>query len=171
MFDGRTLYVCNLDRNEDINEKIYKRNIPTYSFQPQFNPRPVSTKFTIMPILEPHHMSNVDMKEVEPYNIGKNFNPGSRAPWSGYAENIDCETILRNQTFALQKCDRACYVPNSDSELYNVEVKYSKQVEQPHKLLFNKNNFSRFNGDKFKKFDKIGKDFFNNPTRQQMKNR
>ena len=40
------------------------------------------------------------------------------APFSGFVENVDVESVLRNQIFALQKNDQAVYVPSSKSDLY-----------------------------------------------------
>lgn len=96
-----------------------------------------------------------------------NFNPGTaKAPVCGYIRNVDVETVLRNQTFALQRADQNVYVPTKDSELYNVRI-ISKPSEQPHPLLFTKNEF---NNNIHNENDKIGKDYFYNHTRTQLRN-
>ena len=37
------LYYCNLDRNLELDNRIYERNIPSAQLQPSFSIRPVST--------------------------------------------------------------------------------------------------------------------------------
>ena len=44
------LYQCNLDRASELSERMYERNIPSSTLQPQFSIRPVSTKYDILPI-------------------------------------------------------------------------------------------------------------------------
>ena len=63
---------------------------------------------------------------------------------SGFFNNVNTESLLRNQFFALQKSDQSVYVPSSNSDLYNVNV-VSKPVVQPHPDLFQKTEFKPFN--------------------------
>ena len=45
------------------------------------------------------------------FNPANTFNPGTaNAPWSGFSTNINTESQLRNQFFALQRNDQAEYI-------------------------------------------------------------
>lgn len=160
------VYHNNIERYQILNERIADRNIPSDTLQTTFSIRPVSTKYSLMPILDQYKPTTVNVPVRQNYNIGKIFNPGNaQAPWSGYANNVDIETILRNQAFALQKGDRATYVPSSNSDLYINEVVGRKEI-QTHPYLFSNNYFDNFNPNTFN----LGNEVFNNATRQQFKN-
>jgi hypothetical protein len=101
------------------------------------------------------------------YNIGTTFNPGNgQAPWSGFAENINDESYLRNQFFALQRgAGQSCYIPSKNSDMYVSKVMPTEEMVQQFPLLFEKQKFDSFNpcpkGN--------GSNFFSNFTRQQIK--
>ena len=155
-----------IDRYDELNQRISERNIPSEYLQPQFSLRPVSTKYATLPMIDRRIKAEVQLRPVVPYNIGKVFNPGSaQAPWSGYASNVDVETVLRNQTFALQKNGQSTYIPSSNSDLYEVEV-FGRQETQPFPNLFEEPNLAPFNSNPHN----IAQDVFNNSTRQQIKN-
>jgi hypothetical protein len=74
-----------------------------------------------MPIVDPR----VDPEIITPvieyptYNPYKEFNPGNTtSPWSGYATNVDTESVLRDQIYAANRCSTKTYVPTSNSDLY-----------------------------------------------------
>jgi hypothetical protein len=126
-----------------MNESLYVRNIPSSALQPYLDVRPVSTKYSIMPVVDPRRRLNVPMNVEATYNIANTFNPGTRpAPWSGYASQVNVESELKNQIFALQHCDRREYVPSSTSDLYQVGIDASCQ-SQAHPLLFAKQTFDQ----------------------------
>ena len=103
------------------------------------------------------------------YNMKINFNPGTQnGPISGYINNIDTETVLRNQTIALQRSDQAVYIPSSTSDLYNVTV-ISKPTEQTHPLLFEKPAFDNTLHPNVANSN-IGRDKLFNHTRTQLRN-
>ena len=159
-------YYTNIDRYQTLNERIASRNIPSEYLQPVFSNRPVSTKYSKMSIIDQYKEANVPLNIATPYNVGKVFNPGNaQAPWAGYANNVDIETILRNQAFALQKSDKAAYIPSSNSDLYNLEVT-GRHENQPFPGLFSSQEFTHFNPNPHN----LGQDVFNNSTRQQLKN-
>ena len=90
------------------------------------------------------------------------------SPWSGFASNINLESELRNQVFALQKCSQSVYVPSSNSDLYHFQFKptnHHDQVKQPFPELFKNNLYSDFNPNN----ENIAKGAFYNHTRQQLK--
>jgi hypothetical protein len=101
------------------------------------------------------------------FNTHKVFNPGNtQSPWSGFASNINKESELRNQIYALQSCSQAVYVPSSTSDLYTYNFQ-PKQSSQTHSLLFENTNFCQFNPNPDEKI--VGTQMFMNPTRVQLK--
>ena len=148
----------------DINTRIYDRNIPSQTLQPYLDVRPVSTKYSRLPIVDPRKKINISLKQEPNYNIHNTFNPGDRmAPWSGFASNINLESELRNQIYALQSCSQAVYVPDSSSDLYNATI---HSISKQNQLLFKKEHFDNFNPNT----ENLGYLKFNNCTRQQLKN-
>ena len=161
-------YICNIERDNELNIKIAERNIPSKPLEPAFSLRPVSTKYTLMPTVDEYRESSVSIRNYPIYNLGNTFNPGTdQAPWSGFASQINKESMLRNQFFALQKCDQGVYIPSSRSSLYNSSLDLERE-SATHRELFNKQEFKSFNPNPDSKI--IGNDRFNNNTRQQMKN-
>ena len=159
------LYTCQQDRNQQLNERISSRNIPSSQLQMQFSSRPVSTKYATMPIVNPRTKAKVPINIQPTYQTTQVFNPGSSAPWAGFPTKIDDESKLRNQFFALQKCEQAEYVPSSTSDLYEVAVT-SRPVLQPYPGLFQTEDLSEFNTNPCN----LGKELLYNHTRQQVKN-
>jgi hypothetical protein len=105
------------------------------------------------------------------YNQKINFNPGSqRAPPSGFFNNVDTETILRNQTFALQRgAEQSVYVPSSNSDLYKVNVPQgSIRDPQPPPELFYRPQFDQTLHQNVQGAN-IGRDRFFNHTRTQLR--
>ena len=91
------VYYCNMERTKELSDRMYKRNIPSQSLEPQYTMRPVQTRFTRMAILDERNQETVPLNKFAPYNVGNQFNPGSgEAPWSGFATNINEESKLRN---------------------------------------------------------------------------
>jgi hypothetical protein len=160
--------VCISEVHKQTNQRIYDRNIPSQMLQPYLDVRPVMTKYSHFPIVDPRKQNTVPMNQMPEYNVNQVFNPGnSKSPWSGFASNINLESELRNQVFALQKCSQSVYVPNSTSDLYNYTFKTVKQPN-PHELLFVRDNFAGFNPNP--DANTIGCNMFNNNTRCQVKN-
>ena len=158
------VYFCQQDRTQELSDRMYSRNIPSSTLQAHFSSRPVSTKYATMPIVNPRMKSTVPVRIQPTYQTSQTFNPGSSAPWAGFATKIDDESKLRSQFFALQKCEQAEYVPSSTSDLYEVAVT-SRPANQPHPLLFESTELSEFNPNKCN----LGNKLLNNHTRQQLK--
>ena len=156
-------------RQEIMNKRTYVRNIPSQPLQPYLDARPVLTKYSIMPIVDPRSEINTPLIQQATYNIEQTFNPGNDfGPWSGYASNVNHESELRNQVFALQECSQATYVPTSKSSLYNVNWKNRQSnLQQPFPDLFTKQEFGPTNANEYS--NKIGYALFNNSTRQQLR--
>jgi hypothetical protein len=158
--------MVNINRLEDINERISERNLPSSFLQQHFSMRPVPTKYAMMPILDTRVKATVPIIQKELYNIDSTFNPGTSAPFTGFSSHVNDESRLRNQFFALQKCEQSVYVPSSNSDMFMVRVSggerseprlFPRLFEEPEMEAFNPNTMN------------VGKNFFENNTRVQMK--
>ena len=159
--------VCSSKIHEETNTRIYDRNIPSQMLQPYIDVRPVMTKYSYFPIVDPRKTINVPLIQMPTYNVDKVFNPGNAtAPWSGFASNINTESELRNQIYALQKCSQSVYVPKSNSDLYNYGFKTITQPN-PHDLLFQNDAFDSFDPNPDAKT--VGSGMFYNNTRCQVR--
>ena len=162
------MYMNNEPTNSQIqlqtNQRIYDRNIPSAPLQPYLSVRPASTKYSIMPIVDPRRKINVPLNVMPTYNPSATFNPGNdEGPWSGYASNVNVESELKNQIYALQSCDQAVYVPSSKSDLYNYGFTPQANMTQPFPDLFNKPQFEQCNRMPAMMHQSV----FFNPTRTQ----
>lgn len=148
--------------------RTYMRNIPSQPLQPYLDSRPVLTKYTILPIVDHRKQIDTPLIQQPTYTPESVFNPGNdAAPWSGYATNINHESELRNQIYALQGCSQAVYVPSSNSSLYSVKWQNKTPINQPFAGLFETPTLPQTNPNQYP--DKIGYGLFNNATRQQTK--
>jgi len=163
------IYYGQFDRTEELNDRLGSRHFPDIALQPNYTPRPVQTKYAHFP-----GMVNGSAKPPVPiirhldHVVELNFNPGSaRAPPHGYLNNVDTETLLRNQAFALQHgADQGIYVPSSNSDLYKTTI-VSRPGPQPHPDLFAKSQLTgRANPVEG---TSIGRDVFFNHTRTQLR--
>ena len=166
------LYYGQNERVDELNDRIQTRHFPDSPLEPSFDPRPVPTKYALFPIINRRKPMQEPVIPYLDYNGSVNFNPGSsRAPPTGYLNNIDLETNLRNQNFALQHgAEQQIYVPSSNSDLYKVSVPVSSNpVEQTHPLLFERQLFDTAVHPNLIGA-KIGRDQFFNHTRTQLRN-
>ena len=159
------MYRCNHERVDEINSRMADRNIPSSSLQPQYSIRPVATKYGCMQVLDQYKKTTEPLNSYKPYSTKAVFNPGNaQAPWSGFTNNVNVESSLRNQFFALQKCEQSEFVPKSNSDLYETRVDFKPQ-KQTHPLLFDKPDLEPFNPN----VHNLGNNLFNNHTRNQLK--
>jgi hypothetical protein len=168
--NGTPQYECASQITNSINKRIYDRNIPSAQLQPYLSVRPVMTKYSIMPIVDPRKPIKVPMEQLPTFSPHAVFNPGNtQSPWSGFASSINTESELRNQIFALQRCSQSVYVPTSSSDLYHVSFNLEKSGNnhQPFPGLFHKESFSPFNPNPSP--SSIGDELFNNNTRVQIR--
>ena len=70
-------YICGIDRDVEISNRIAERNVPSRPLQPQFSQRPVSTKYALMPIIDRRAPATVPIHTEPTYSVGNVFNPGS----------------------------------------------------------------------------------------------
>ena len=158
-------------RQDIMNTRTYVRNIPSQPLQPYLDAHPVLTKYSVLPVVDPRKEIKVPLVQQATFNLEQTFNPGNvtaSAPWSGYASNVNNESELRGQIFALQECSQSKYIPSSKSSLYNVHWKNSQQISQPFPELFKKETFAPSDTNPYA--NTIGYALFNNSTRQQLKN-
>ena len=156
------------ERVDELNDRISSRYFSDKPLQPNYNPRSIPTKYSLFPIVNRRKEVKEVLNTYPDYNGYDNFNPGTaKAPPCGFINNVDTETILRNQAFALQHADQNVYIPSSQSDLYKVEV-VSRPSEQPHPLLFNRFTFDGRQHQNMEKSN-IGKDIFSNHTRTQLR--
>ena len=162
LVDG--VYYCNPTKDIELSQRISERNVPSRQLQPAFSIRPVSTKYSLLPIVDSRPKPNVEIERQPTYNVSTVFNSGNaQAPWSGFASNVDTESSLRSQFFALQTCEQSEYVPSSNSDMYQVTA-VGRMEQQPFPGLFQEQKFRQFNPNTCG----VGTDMFNNCTREQL---
>lgn len=163
MIDGGMF--CNVGRDLELSNRIAERNVPSAPLQPKFSIRPVSTKYALLPIVDRRAPATVPIRVEPTYNTRKVFNPGTaQAPWSGFAANVNKESELRDQFFALQRCDQGAYIPSSKSDLYQTQVT-PQMVQQPFPGLFERPVLDPFNPDPCR----LATHMFNNSTREAVR--
>lgn len=129
------------NRVQELNNRVSQRNVPSMSLQSVFDPRPQNTKYTMFPVHEKVSVSFPPEKLTPvtcmlPYDQTRYFNPGTSAPFNGYANNIDKETSLKNlfesnQRYAIQNK----YIPSSQSDMYINSVQQNGLNVNQHVLL------------------------------------
>lgn len=91
------VYLYDIQESKERNDKIYGRNIPSMYVQPQFDLRPISTKYSHFQLGDEIKKPNEKIDIYPDYDPKIVFNPGNRPPpFSYFAKNIDVETNLRN---------------------------------------------------------------------------
>jgi hypothetical protein len=167
------------DRVDELNERIFSRYVPDNSLRPNYDPRPVSTKYAFFPIIDrkvpskiPHNKylgEGISERERENESQSKSslgFLPS--ATNSPFMRNIDTETILRNQTTGLQHgIGQNVFVPSSTSDLYQTTI-VSRPSDQPFPGLFTKPTLD--SNTQTIRNQAIGKSDFFNFTRTQLRN-
>ena len=166
-----------------INERILARTMATGNIEVLISPRPQNTLYT-MPlenVMPPAPCRPRVLKYIsDPDNY---FLPcTSKGAWSKYTGNINTESILRNQVYALQSAPQAQYVPDSTSDLYNSTIqKINTSTAQglyPNLPISNDEyniwglqpTLNREAGYQFLPPPvNLGNKLFNNDTRQQLK--
>lgn len=114
------IYYGQNERVDELNTRIQSRHFPDVDLPPNFDPRPVSTRFCLFPVVD------VRTRQTrEPMIVGNDqthqrvvYNPGTdRGPPITFLKNIDVEAELRKE-----------HIPNTNSDLYNSSlVHFSSQ--------------------------------------------
>lgn len=158
-------------REDEINHRVLERTVPDSPLPPNFTPRPVLTKYTLFPMLDSRMPSNTPIESNFNYSLSNNFTPPlmKNGPVSGFINNVQLESDLRNQTFALN-CgnDKTTYVPSSESDLYKVYIP-SAPSNQPHPDLFSRPVLNQQVHPNVQNAPHVGNDRFHNSTRVQLK--
>lgn len=161
------VYYCHQNRVEDLNKRISSRNVPSKQLQMVFDPRQVPTRYVRFPMIDCHTQSNEAIHHYKPYNQMTQFNPGTSAPYSGYATNIDQDSRLKDIFMSNQKWTaQTKFIPSTQSDLYNVNVTTNHPVPMTNKGLFREETFTAFNPNPCN----LGGNVLHNFTRQQVKN-
>uniref|UniRef100_A0A6C0DRF1 Uncharacterized protein n=1 Tax=viral metagenome TaxID=1070528 RepID=A0A6C0DRF1_9ZZZZ len=167
------VYYTQQDRVDELNERMFSRNLASAPMKPNFDPRPIPTKYSLFPIVDRRKTINPPSDNYSEYNVSSSFNPGNgRGPVNGFINNVDVDTLLRNQYFALQKgADQSVYVPNSDSDLYRVSIPVNTQriEEQPYPDLFQQYELDKSLHPNIVNQSYIGNNLFFNHTRTQLR--
>ena len=169
--DNFNVILQNFEKQNNINNNIFSRNLSNVDLEPQLSFRPSSTKYQVMPILENKEQNKNDKKNYELFNTNNVFYPGTTKPhFNGFAKGIDRESVLRNQFFALQKGDQHQYIPSTGSNLYNIDNFPStlNDIDDNNlnkSILFRQERFDEHNPNFA---SHIGNNVFNNNTRYQL---
>jgi hypothetical protein len=160
-----THLICNIEYDNELNNRIMSRIMPTQELPPNFSPRPEPTKYSHFKTCNTKHNYNNSIRQYKYFNTNNVFYTGnSKAPIHYFLDNVDLESRLRNQFFALQKNDQAFYIPDIHySSLYN---------DQYYKSGFPKDNevnALNYNITTINKCNLAPKPF-NNSTRYNLKN-
>jgi len=163
------LFVGQNARVDELNKRILDRFSPDSPLQPNLNVRAVPTKYSHFPMIEQNAFSHVKLQPHIDYSVESNFAPiTSKGPVDGYFANVNTESTLRNQYFAIQRgAGQGVYIPSSNSDLYRVSlpVNTSRNESQPHDGLFSHERVVNT-----RTIDpKIGGDRFFNNTRIQLR--
>lgn len=159
-------------RVDEINTRLQSRHYSDTPLEPNYSPIPISTKYSLFPIISNHPVATEIHNPRPSHNVSTNFNPGTRnAPHLGYTNNINVETILRNQTIALQHGgDQGVYVPSSNSDMYHVPIAASSTFgDQLFPDLFSVKQLNTYIPQSLEQSN-IGKNKMFNHTRTQLRN-
>jgi hypothetical protein len=157
------------DRLDEINDRIFSRTKSDTILQPNFDPRPIQTKYSMMPIIDRRVLPKTPVNDYLEYSSETNFSPvTSKGPVDGFLRNVDTESSLRSQFFALQRdgAGQSIYIPGPNSDLYRTTTAVGRQEEQTHPGLFVIPNYE---GSSVAHLGGIGNNLFFNPTRQQLR--
>lgn len=141
---------------DNINNKICNRNIPSNNIEPVFDPRPLSMKYILK-----EKVPTVVEKQYTDFDTNTNFYPGTKKPtFSQFSNKIDLETELLhyNNKFNV----------NNNSDLYdNNRTHNDEYSELTSDYLLKKQESNYINDNNLLS---LGNDIFNNNTRIQLKN-
>ena len=144
------LILNNQSRLDELNLRLSNRFFPDYIIPQSITPRPIETRQTILgKSIDPRN--SYPLTDIIKYpeinsSISKNFISGDKGEPNWFLANIDTETILKNQCFALQKGDgspQANYIPSNNSELYKPTLPHNSNIViQPYPYLFKNMQFN-----------------------------
>ena len=155
-----------VDTRNFISRPIAQRNIPSRTLESAYICHPASTRKVIMPMIDCRKSSTVEKAKYSIYHPSKTFHPGQSAPYNGYAQNVDHESLLFNRFAPLQRGGQHEYIPSSKSVLYKTQdYSNTNKQEIPFKHLNKTEYFNPFNPNTCN----LANNLFQNHTRQQTK--
>jgi len=157
-------------RTDELNARLFDRYFPDGPLAPNFDPRPIPTKYAYLPIVNRRKDAIVPIDKYldhSPQSNGGNFYCGTdKAPSDGFFRNVDTESTLRSQFFALQRdAGQSVYIPDTRSDLY-MTTAVGRQEAQTHAGLFAKESYR---SPDMGHLAHVGKATFYNGTRDQMR--
>lgn len=167
------VYYGQNERVDELNDRIANRYFSDTPIPPNFDPRSVPTKYAHFPCID-RRPPSATVPHLDYYSPKASFVPpinNRNGPPAFYMANVDTETILRNQPFALQRgAGQNVYIPSSNSDLYKVTVNPGSNAPiQSNPLLFEKPVFSNALHPNLANAPSIGRDIFFNNTRTQLR--
>jgi hypothetical protein len=155
-------------RLDELDSRLAERQFSDRPLQPNFDFRPVPTKYAYLPVIDRRAKPNVPIVRQEMYNTATNFSPAtSNGPVATYLANIDLETVLQNRHVSLQHgADQGVYVPDSSSDLYGFTAVGRQEDMGERAMIFEKHGLATKGSDVAKQ---VGTDRFHNNTRTQLR--
>ena len=92
-FDILNYFFCQNNRTTQLSERMYARNIPSEQLSMTYGPRPVPTRYVLMPMLDCRKPTNVPCLREPIYNTQQEFSPGNTLPFDGYQNKIDDDVL------------------------------------------------------------------------------
>ena len=81
--------------HQETNTRIYDRNIPSQILQPYLDVRPVMTKYSYFPVVDPRKNITTTLNVQPTFSPHTVFNPGNtQSPWSGFASKITLDFLF-----------------------------------------------------------------------------
>lgn len=162
------VYLTNLERTQQLNDRIFKRQYPSQYLESVLRPRSVPTRYVDMPMTvkneEPLRTEGaLSLNDVSPHGV---FLAGGKLPFEGYMSAVDVERRIQNKVYSYKKdAVLSSYIPESKSMMYEYSQPMGVDI-QTHRGLFREFVPHERNMN----LHGIGGEWFNNPTRQQVKN-
>ena len=157
------------ERLDELNTRLGQRQFSDKPLQPNYDPRPVPTKYSLFPIIDRRKPAPpTPLNQYLEYSSQTNFAPiDPNGPVDTFFQNVNKESELRNLYFGLQHgADQAFYIPNSTSDLYQFSA-VGRQEQQTHPDLFKQSVLDQTPNPNLN--PAIGSDRFYNHTRQQLR--
>ena len=90
----RELVVGQFERLDEINNRIASRHFPDQALEPNFSFRPVSTKYSLLPIAAKNSNPEpkIAIEHRNEHNVATNFNPATKHTRETSIPKPSCET-------------------------------------------------------------------------------